>query len=215
MKIRYLKLKNWLLASIMGIFGLSACDSHKDAVKGQVVDKERVHPIDERRVVPMYGVIPRDMERVVPLSDSVTAKGLPEPREPQVTVYGVPTVDFSVKGRVVNAKGKPVKGMQVILINADIDPDNLPDNDYWREHLKAISDTTDADGAFEVNDSGRPWDKVRVLVRDIDGPTNGSYVNQLADVELDDPQKGDKGPVSSWNLGVKHGEVTVKVDKKK
>ena len=214
MKIRYLKLKNWLLASIMGLFGLSACHSQKNAAKGQVIDKEKVTPIEEHRMVPMYGVPVRDRVRVADVPDTNGPKVVPQPREPQVTVYGVPTVDFTVSGRVVNAKGKPVKGMQVIMINDNIDPDNLPNNDYWQERLKAISDTTDQDGRFVVKDTGRPWDKVRVLVRDIDGAANGSYANQVADVELGEPKPKSNQPVSSWNLGEKKGEVTVKVDKK-
>ena len=209
MKIKYPKLKNWLLVSVMSIFGLSACHCHKEAVtKEEKAKPEKIRP--ENRVVPMYGVQPREFK--VETTDSMP-KVVPQSREPEVTVYGVPTVDFAVKGRVVDGTGKPVKGLQVMLVNSEIDTDNLPDSPYWERRLKEIADTTDAEGAFEVRTSDRPWEKVRVMVRDIDGDQNGNYEKQLVDVEFGEPKQGNK-PISSWQLGEKQAEVTVKVNRK-
>lgn len=215
MKIKYLKLKNWLLVSAMSLFGLSACHCHKEAAKKEKAmdddNKTESHIRPGDRAVPMYGVQPREYIEVV--YDSAQPRVVPQPREPQVTVYGVPTVDFAVKGRVVDAKGKPVKGLQVMLVNSEIDTDNLPDNEYWREQLKRVSDTTDAEGNFEVRTTDRPWEKVRVMVTDIDGAKDGSFEKKIVDVEFGEPeQKG--GPVSSWKLGEKKAEVTVKVNRK-
>ena len=210
MKIKYLKLKNWLLVSAMSLFGLSACHCHKEAVKSEE-DNKPAKPRVEDRIVPMYGVPARDFR--VESIDTLAPKDLPQPREPQVTVYGVPTVDFAVKGRVVDAKGKPVKGLQVMLVNSEIDTDNLPDSPYWKEQLKRISDTTDAEGNFEVRTTDRPWEKVRVMVSDIDGEKNGAFKRELVDVDFGDPQPTG-GPVSSWKLGEKKAEVTVTVNRK-
>ena len=168
----------------------------------------------------MYGVQTRDY-RVETLdngskaqTDPAEPKSQPQPREPQVTVYGVPTVDFAVKGRVVDGKGKPVKGLQVMLVNSEIDTDNLPDSPYWEQQLKRISDTTDAEGNFDVRTSDRPWEKVRVMVTDIDGSKNGNFEKKIVDVDFGDPEPTG-GSVSSWKLGVKKAEVTVKVERKK
>ena len=208
MKIRYLKLKNWLLLSAMSLLGLSACHSHKDTVKSDVNKEKETPGFDNRQVIAMYGVPARDMR-----TENGEVKEEPQPREPQVTVYGVPTVDFAVKGRVVDGNGKPVKGLRVTLINSDIDPDNLPDTPHWKEQKARVSDTTDAEGNFNVRTTDRPWEKVRVLVTDIDGNENGSFEQQLLDVEFGEPVQGNK-PVSSWNLGEKNAEVTVKMKNK-
>lgn len=222
MKIKFLKLKNWLLVSVMSMFGLSACHCNKEVAKpdndGGKIENPRRN--DGGKVVPMYGVPARDY-RVEVQADSTSAKSdankpndIVKPREPQVTVYGVPTVDFAVKGKVVDAKGKPVKGLQVMLVNSEIDTDNLPDTPYWQEQLKRVSDTTNADGTFEVRTTDRPWEKVRVMVRDIDGDKNGNFEQQLIEVDFGDPEPGNK-PMSSWQLGERKAEVTVKVNRKK
>lgn len=220
MKIRYLKFKNWLIVTAMSILGLTACRHSKEMAAGDKGTKEP-HRIDENVLVPMYGVPQReyaDSNAVTqsPADSQQPAPTVvpPQPREPQVTVYGVPTVDFCVKGRVTDPNGKPVKGMQVILIDSRIDPDNLPDNEYWKSEMRRMSDTTDEKGNFEVNGSDRPWETMRVLVRDIDGSKNGSFQNQLVDVQFGDPENGDK-PVSQWNLGTKNAEVAIKMKRKK
>ncbi len=217
MKIKYLKLKNWLLVSAMSLFGLSACNCHKEAAKAVDNDNNRERSGVDNRAVPMYGV-PASNYRVEalegdskPQSDPSDPKTQPEPREPQVTVYGVPTVDFAVKGRVVDGKGKPVKGLQVMLVNSEIDTDNLPDSPYWEEQLKRISDTTDAEGNFDVRTTDRPWEQVRVMIRDIDGAKNGTYEKKVVDVEFGEPEGGR----DRFRMGEKKAEVTVKVERKK
>ena len=82
------------------------------------------------------------------------------------------------------------------------------------QQLKRISDTTDAEGNFDVRTSDRPWEKVRVMIRDIDGSKNGNFDKKIVDVDFGDPEPTG-GSVSSWKLGVKKAEVTVKVERKK
>lgn len=212
MKIKYLKLKNWLLVSVMSFFGLSACNCHKQ-VAAPVDNKDNTeHPGDlDNLARPMYGVPATDYRQQVeqPVAPKVVEQE--PPREPQVTVYGVPTVDYAVKGRVVDPAGKPVKGVQVMLINSEIDPENLPESPYWDEQLKRIADTTDAQGNFEVRNTDRPWEQVRVIVRDIDGAKNGKFENQVLDVEFGEPEGGS----GNWKLGERKAEVTVKMKRKK
>ena len=209
MKIKYLKLKNWLLVSVMSLFGLSACKCHKQVVSDNPKDGNIEAPDTVMR--PMYGVPATDYRQQVeqPVAPKVVEQE--PPREPQVTVYGVPTVDYAVKGRVVDPAGKPVKGVQVMLINSEIDPENLPESPYWDEQLKRIADTTDAQGNFEVCNTDRPWEQVRVMVRDIDGAKNGKFENQVLDVEFGEPEGGS----GNWKLGERKAEVTVKMKRKK
>ena len=210
MKIRYLKFKNWLIMSVMGLLGLNACHSQKRVAKGDVVTETLIVEPDPNRYVVMYGVPSTDykVDSAVSPQDPKRPTS-PEPREPQVTVYGVPTCDFTVKGRVVDSKGRPVKGVQVALVNSEIDIDNLPDTPHWMERLATMSDTTDAQGNFEVHTSDRPWENQRLMVNDIDGAKNGDFQNQLLDVEFEDSDVERKG--TAWRVGAKKAEVTVKM----
>jgi putative lipoprotein (rSAM/lipoprotein system) len=212
MKIKYLKLKNWFLVSVMSLFGFSACNCHKQVAEPEKDGNDIERPRDwDNQVRPMYGGPVTDYRQDT-LATPPKIKDQPDPREPQVTVYGVPTVNFAVKGRVVDSAGKPIKGVQVMLINSEIDPDNLPESPYWDEQLKRIADTTDAQGNFSVRTTDRrPWDQVRVMVTDIDGAKNGKFERQVVEVEFGDPEGGrDK-----WKLGERNAEVTVKMKRKK
>ena len=54
MKIKYLKLKNWLIVSLMGALGLSSCHSHKQLAQPEEEQPPRPQPREEIRL--MYGV---------------------------------------------------------------------------------------------------------------------------------------------------------------
>ena len=77
MKIRFLKLKDWLLMCAMGLFGLTACHTAKKVAEEPVKNDDK---------------------------DTVEQ---PVPRGGEMALmYGVPTMDFVVKGRVINEQGK-------------------------------------------------------------------------------------------------------------
>ena len=118
----------------------------------------------------------------------------PEP----VLEYGVRVSKYEVKGKVVDDVGQPIKGLQVIPLEGHMIPDSLPETeDWWQEWMRRESDTTDAQGSFELV-SMSP-DRPCLMVRDIDGKKNGSYEDQVADVDWTDS----------------NGEVTVKMKTKK
>lgn len=223
MKIKYLKLKNWLLASLMGTLGLSACCSQKEVVsdKRDTINNTS-RELDEQHVK-LYGVPVRDFEadRIPPDTNSSKVKPQPqyeqqpdvEPREPQVTVYGVPTVNYRLKGRVVNSNGAPIKGLQVALLNSDYSPNIPADDEGWNQFLADIADTTDAQGQFTVQSTDRPWSKLNLIVRDVDGAKNGAYSNQVIGVEFGEA-KPDNEAVSKWKLGTSEAEITVKMKRK-
>lgn len=54
MKIKFLKLKNWLIVSLMGVLGLSSCHSHKQLAQPEEVPGPQPKPREEIRL--MYGV---------------------------------------------------------------------------------------------------------------------------------------------------------------
>lgn len=184
MKIRFLKLKDWLLMTVMGALGLTACHSTKEAAK----------------------------QPAEPEGESVVVK----PRGDAALMYGVPTMSFVLRGRVIDAQGNPVSGMQVILLNdnVDITPDEMhEDNPFVREYIEKASDTTDAEGNFECQMQAFPNENQRVIVRDVDGEKNGEYGSQLLEVKFTESEQteGRKG----WYAGMREKDVDITVMKKR
>lgn len=184
MKIQFLKVKNWLLLTAMGFFGLTACHTAKEPAQ------------------------PTSPETPEPTPGKVSKRG------EAAVMYGVPTMNFVVKGTVRDAQGTPVKGLQVTLLSqaVDIDPDHMrEDNPYVRDYLKHASDTTDAQGTFECHTSDMPVESQQVMVRDIDGEANGSYESQMFDVKF---TEGDQTAArQGWNMGTREKQVDITVIK--
>lgn len=105
-----------------------------------------------------------------------------------VVEYGAPMVSFMTKGRVVDAEGNPVRGLQVT-------------NLVHTEHLSA-GVLTDIDGNFSLNGylpgfSAPEKRYTDITIRDIDGEENGGkFAEKIVDVEFSDAE--DKGDRESW-----------------
>lgn len=180
MRIRYLKMKNWLFATLLGALGFSACNSSKNAAKGQ----ENVQS-DEPVVAP---------------------------RPEVMAMYGVPTIDYKVRGKVVSETGKPLQGIQVVLINNTInaDADTIYGNaSHIDNYVREASDTTDAKGEFETHVKDMPSESIRLLVRDRDGEINGLYENVLMEIPISQDDVKNEG--QGWFLGTAEKEVSVKL----
>ena len=122
-------------------------------------------------------------------------------------MYGVPTMSYRVSGRVVNHRGKPVKGIQVVMLNRSLgNTPNNPgqDNPDVDDYMRQYADTTKADGSFDVRTKDFPTEYMRLFVRDIDGPSNGNYQNDVINVEFttDDIKAEGQG----WNRGIAQKE---------
>ena len=186
MKIHFLKVKNWLLLTAMGLFGLTACHTAKEPARSA------------------------DPATPEPTPGKVSDRG------EAAVMYGVPTMNFVVKGTVRDAQGTPVKGLQVTLLNqnVDIDPEHMQeDNPYVLNYLKRASDTTDAQGAYECHTSDVPVESQQVMVRDIDGEANGSYESQMFEVKF---TEGDQtANRQGWNMGTREKKVDITVVKAK
>lgn len=182
MKIRFLKLKDWLLMTVMGMMGLTACHSTKEAAQ------EPAAPEPEKKVV-----------------NTINEMAL---------MYGVPTMDYVLKGRVIDTDGKGVSGMQVILVNTrvDLSPEEMyEDNPMVQEYIKSASDTTDAEGNFTCHVQDVPVDAHQVIVRDIDGKKNGAYVDQMVTVNFTDGEQTVER--KGWYMGTRTKDVDITVIK--
>ena len=81
MKIKYLKIKNWFLVTLMGAMGFSSCHCNKE-----LADPQPDTP---------------------PIQD----------REPVRLMYGVPSMNFMIRGQVKDADGRPVRDIRVNMLD--------------------------------------------------------------------------------------------------
>ncbi len=182
MKVRYLKLKNWLLVSLMGALGLSGCHCHK-----KVADPEiDVEPIEKRD------------------------------RGEVLLMYGVPTMNYQIRGQVKDADGRPVKDIRVNMLERNMevkngelqgDPESI---DRWLQNTEV---KTDNKGRFEIKNSGLPQEQVRLMVRDADGKENGDYKNRVVEMDVT-PDDVDRTNAGGWNQGTYNKDVKIKLEKK-
>ena len=68
-------------------------------------------------------------------------------------MYGVPSADFFIEGRVINEEKKPLEDIQVML------------KDYW----ESVYIYTQADGTFQHRYDGEPTELVSITVKDTSG----------------------------------------------
>lgn len=146
-------------------------------------------------------------------ANTTTANSDPSnPSNPSFTdLYGNPTVNYVVKGKVVNSAGKPIQGMQVLLVNENLDitPLNVNlHNDSIRAIIEQCADTTKADGSFKVKTENIATDYMRVFLRDIDGPSHGNWENQVINISFDDSDTKDTG--HGWRAATKQKKLTIK-----
>ena len=186
MKIQFLKVKNWLLLTAMGFFGLTACHTAKEPAQ------------------------PTSPETPEPTPGKVTDRG------GGAVMYGVPTMNFRISGQVKDTDGRPVKDIRVNMLERNMEataagvagePDAV---ERWLENTAAV---TDSEGRFELKDSGLPQETVRLLVRDVDGKENGDLKDQLVNIKV---QQGDidREGAGGWNQGTFKKEVSVTLENK-
>lgn len=181
MKVKYLKLKSWLLVTVMGAFGLSSCHCHKKLAESEPEPEPSVQPREEMRLM-----------------------------------YGVPTMNYQIRGQVKNADGKPVKDIKVNMLERGMevkDGELQGDPQRVEEWLEKSAVTTDRKGRFEVKNSGLPQEEVRLLVRDVDGKENGEYKNRMLEMEVT-PANVDRTNAGGWDLGTFKKEVEVRLENK-
>ena len=136
----------------------------------------------------------------------------PSQRSEIVLMYGVPTANFQIKGKVLDANNAPVKGIQVLRLERGMDatPDSIVgDATAVKHYTSENAVTTAADGSFDINFTDRPFDEVRLLVRDVDGKANGSYRNQIYTITVkpEDYQSGE-----GWNRGTATLHVNIPME---
>lgn len=184
MKIRFLKLKNWLLVTLMGALGLSGCHSHKK-LAGPEADPDTVPAVRDRGEMRL--------------------------------MYGVPTMNYMIRGQVKDAKGKPVQDIRVNMLERNMETDAsgalVGDAEAIDNWLQGTEVRTDKKGRFTIQNSGLPQEEVRLLVRDVDGKEKGDFQNQLVGLQVT-PEDMDRSDAGGWNQGTFNKKVTIQLEKK-
>lgn len=105
--------------------------------------------------------------------------------EPQLCMYGTPHVDLGVRGRVTDASGRPIPGIEVGQVP---EHPSIPFNP---------AASTDADGRYEINTSAFSIESLSLRFVDPDGEANGGdFASQELHVAFsreDRVGKGDGG----------------------
>ena len=107
--------------------------------------------------------------------------------------YGEPNMDYSVKGKVVDAEsGAGVAGIEVC---------HIPHGDQV--------DTTGFDGSFEISGNTLPTEELQLRLKDIDPAKDGNYKSAETTVQLQQTADG-KG---HWFKGTfEAADVVLKVE---
>lgn len=103
-------------------------------------------------------------------------------------MYGVPSGEFQLSGRVENLKSKPVRKIEVEVQDA-------------KGNSLGVAMTA-KDGTFQIYYRGWPHREVYLISKDIDGKRNGAYQSDTTLVKLDYPKQG-------WNQGKALSEQNV------
>jgi len=114
-----------------------------------------------------------------------------DPFKGMVAMYGTPSAQYSVKGKVVDEKGKAIQGLQVILGSRYYNSGGVI---YDQNYFPIDTLTTDSNGIYQF-DSGTvfPVQNLEVDVNDIDGTAGGGEFNSATTVVKDIEYKGGSG----------------------
>lgn len=125
------------------------------------------------------------------------------PNDSSICMYGVPTVDYCIKGKVVDNADKPVEKIVVSFVNYSIL------GSYQDFYSINNCDTTDATGNYSITDQSFPFEEditVSISLRDINEihSPDTLYVNFTSkDLNTDSSD--------SWNKGCYEKTIDIKL----
>ena len=115
-------------------------------------------------------------------------------------MYGVPTAEFQISGRVENTQKQGIKGIKVSIKQTE--------NPYKTEPLS--SDTTNVDGSFQFNIKEFPVNELLIIAHDIDSTQNGAY--QSDSIPITPEYKRD--PNNTWISSTEINDIIITLEEK-
>ena len=123
-------------------------------------------------------------------------------------MYGSPSAEFQVSGRVIDAQsGKAIKSIKITLKNTDNYIYDYPEN------YQFPSDTTSTNGAFFIGDGGPGFGEKEywLVAEDIDSTENGVY---KTDSILLSPEY-QNAPNNNWHYIANMNEIILSLEEEK
>ena len=118
-------------------------------------------------------------------------------------MYGTPSADYEIKGKVLDADGDPIKGIKVNV-----------QNDWHSAFTSQGTECQSLDnGDYSVRIKTFPTDKLHLIVQDIDGAENGGEFEEKT-VELDFSKIEYTGDKDAWYSGKKSLEQNIVLEEK-
>lgn len=120
--------------------------------------------------------------------------------ENTVEMYGVPTVDFAVDGKVADSNGNPIEGIQVTC---------------EEDGYESVSTGEDGRFFFQRTGFGQgvPFTK-NLQFRDVDGSENGEFANEELSLTFTEEDRTEKDKGSWYNGAFEKDGVEVSLDEK-
>ena len=118
-------------------------------------------------------------------------------------MYGTPSADYEIKGKVLDTDGDPIKGIKVNV-----------QNDWHSAFTSQGTECQSLDnGDYSVRIKTFPTDKLHLIVQDIDGVENGGEFEEKT-VELDFSKIEYTGESDGWYHGKKSLEQDIVLEEK-
>ena len=118
-------------------------------------------------------------------------------------MYGSPSADYEIKGKVLDADGDPIKGIKVEVQTYVAGPEPIP----------IIRKFSLDDGTYDASVQTFPVSKLRLVAQDVDGVENGGEFAERT-IELDFSKVEATGDKGAWYNGTKSLEKHIVMQEK-
>ena len=130
------------------------------------------------------------MKKIITKSLSILGFTIPMFGCDAPVMYGTPSADYEIKGKVLDADGDPIKGIKVEVQTYVAGPEPIP----------IIRKFSLDDGTYDASVQTFPVSKLRLVAQDVDGAENGGEFEEKT-VELDFSKVEATGDKGAWYSG--------------
>ena len=143
------------------------------------------------------------MKKIITKSLSILGFTIPMFGCDAPVMYGTPSADYEIKGKVLDADGDPIKGIKVEVQTYVVRPEPVT------IQRKFSLD----DGTYDASVQTFPVSKLRLVAQDVDGAENGGEFEEKT-VELDFSKIEYTGDKDAWYWGKKSLEQDIVLEEK-
>jgi putative lipoprotein (rSAM/lipoprotein system) len=139
------------------------------------------------------------MKKIITKSLSIIGFTIPMFGCDAPVMYGTPSADYEIKGKVLDADGDPIKGIKVEVQTYVAGPEPIP----------IIRKFSLDDGTYDASVQTFPVSKLRLVAQDVDGAENGGeFVERTIELDFSKVEAtGDKGAWYSGKFSIEQNIV--------